>query len=265
MAGRARPTLRVWHRKLLVAWGRDVTARVRTRPALVIAPHPDDETIGCGATIMQKTDAGTPVHVVIVGDGGADDRELREDECREACRRLGVADDAVEFLAFPDGHLEEHTDEIDARLCDAVARVAPADVFAPSAIDNHPDHRAVAAVVDRLRTGAVAAGSVGTADVYAYPVWYWNRWAWTTRSASPMQQRVDLAVGPARHTLLGHPRTVSAVGLEDRKRHALAAHESQVGAPDATSGGEVLDPKWLEMFFGPEELFFALQEPSTDR
>ena len=38
-------------------------------PVIVVAPHPDDETLGCGATIMQKLAAGTPVHVVIATDG----------------------------------------------------------------------------------------------------------------------------------------------------------------------------------------------------
>ena len=39
------------------------------RPCLVLAPHPDDETLGVGATIMRKVDAGTPVHLVVATDG----------------------------------------------------------------------------------------------------------------------------------------------------------------------------------------------------
>src|SRR5829696_1206258 len=48
---------------------RDETAAVAARGCLVIAPHPDDETLGCGATIARKRAAGTPVRVVIVADG----------------------------------------------------------------------------------------------------------------------------------------------------------------------------------------------------
>jgi len=48
---------------------RDDTATSAARSALVLAPHPDDETLGCGATILRKRAAGTPVHVLIVTDG----------------------------------------------------------------------------------------------------------------------------------------------------------------------------------------------------
>src|SRR5690349_19075047 len=61
--------LAVAARPLLLSRAEDVTSQAAARSCLVLAPHPDDETLGCGATIMRKRAAGTPVHVVIATDG----------------------------------------------------------------------------------------------------------------------------------------------------------------------------------------------------
>src|ERR1700691_4831515 len=63
------PMLKVLVRGALFRTGADVTYATTRRPCLVLAPHPDDETLGVGATIMRKVDAGTPVHLAIATDG----------------------------------------------------------------------------------------------------------------------------------------------------------------------------------------------------
>lgn len=65
--GKVPPRL-AWRRWVL-SHGRDDTAAAGGRSTLVIAPHPDDETIGCGAAIARKRTAGTPVEVAVVTDG----------------------------------------------------------------------------------------------------------------------------------------------------------------------------------------------------
>ena len=82
--------------------------------AVVLAPHPDDESLGVGGVIASLVDLGLPVGVVFLTDGGASHHgsashppdeleELRRSEARAACRALGVKDDAVAFLGLPDG------------------------------------------------------------------------------------------------------------------------------------------------------------------
>src|SRR3546814_13841143 len=79
------------------------------RNALVIAPHPDDEVLGCGGTIARLTSGGAQVHVAIVTRAGPDrfDPELADTgvaEARAAHACLGVAD--RHFLKFPDAGLD---------------------------------------------------------------------------------------------------------------------------------------------------------------
>jgi len=237
------------HRRALVAVATDMTATTATRSALVLAPHPDDETIGCGATIARKAAAGTPVRVVVAADGG-DAR--RRGECIDACARLGVGASDVVFLGFPDGDLEHHRNDLDARVRELVVDTNADEVFAPAAIDAHPDHRWLAASVEALRHDELASTSVLT-----YPIWYWNRWAWVDRATPRWLQAAQLAWRPLAATARARPRIVSAREFGTLKRAALDAHASQVDADAAGAGSEVLDPEWLALFLGDDELFFS--------
>ena len=60
--------LAMWRRAVVLS-AQDDTRASEGRRCLVIAPHPDDETIACGATITRKRAAGTPVTVLVVADG----------------------------------------------------------------------------------------------------------------------------------------------------------------------------------------------------
>ncbi len=81
---------------------------------VVIAPHPDDESLACGGLIAEAHAEGRPVRVVIVSDGTGSHpasktyprarlRELRENEAREAVAELGLDPGReVVFLRLPD-------------------------------------------------------------------------------------------------------------------------------------------------------------------
>jgi N-acetylglucosamine malate deacetylase 1 len=134
-------------------------------PVLVLAPHPDDETIGPGGTLARHAAAGDDVTVLVVtsgerttggtGDVGA----ARESECVAACRALGLERPPV-FLRLPDGDIEGHVD----RLAAEIRRRAPAAAaaYAPSVLDPHHDHRA---------TNVGLALAELDAEVFGYEVW----------------------------------------------------------------------------------------------
>src|SRR5689334_3911187 len=114
---------------------------------LVISPHPDDESIGCGGTLRKHVLGGDEVRVVFLTSGekgghGLPPEEtapLREQEAVAAAKILGLA--RLEFWRQPDGELEA-TPEVASRLLDLLAAFRPHLVYAPHDREMHPDHRA---------------------------------------------------------------------------------------------------------------------------
>jgi LmbE family N-acetylglucosaminyl deacetylase len=111
---------------------------------LVLAPHPDDETLGCGGTITQYSKLGKEVWVAFISRGDAVDVkipnivDIRRDEAYKATQILGVK--KVVFMDFPDGRLSEHNEEIKKNIRDIVSTFHPDIIFSPSPIDLHSDH-----------------------------------------------------------------------------------------------------------------------------
>ncbi|WP_395698913.1 PIG-L deacetylase family protein [Aquabacterium sp.] len=130
------------------------------RRVMVLAPHPDDETIGCGGLLLQLAAARVPTRVVLVSDGagagglppGAD--EVRYAEFRAALARLGQPDQV--WLRLPDGALAE-APTLAACIEAEVRGFQPHWLLAPAADDLHRDHRAVA---EAARRAACAVGAV---------------------------------------------------------------------------------------------------------
>ncbi|TPG43294.1 PIG-L family deacetylase [Sphingomonas koreensis] len=145
------------------------------RCLLVIAPHPDDETIGAFGLITRLRRRGVAVRVLVVTDGHASHRNSRawpgarlvaerQRETRRALRPIGVSAGDIAFLRFPDGDLERTSNSARRCIIAAVRRAPkPLLVVAPGSGDNHPDHRVVAACVASARVNGVRA--------LAYPVW----------------------------------------------------------------------------------------------
>ncbi|SQD96070.1 conserved hypothetical protein [Parafrankia sp. Ea1.12] len=229
---------RVWERR-----GIDITASMAAAPCLVVAPHPDDETLGCAVAIMRKRAAGTPVTVVLVSDGArggsaagppaqrlverhspAELAEMRRTEARRACARLGVAETDVIFLGFPDSELPGCVDSIAARLGEVISARSPAQILAPASCEGHPDHDATHEAVRR----AVRAGGFD-GEILEYTVWLWTHWPWTLGHGTGHWSARRLLLAPVQRVHERRPLLVDARGLRERQKHALAAHVTQVG------------------------------------
>lgn len=109
---------------------------------LVLAPHPDDELLGCGAYLAKAAAAGYPIRIVIVTDGGAGlppgySVADREAESRAGLAMLGIGD--VQFWAYADGACPV-SGEIADRYRQAVAEFGPDCLFLPAPAEQHPDH-----------------------------------------------------------------------------------------------------------------------------
>ncbi|MDO9319461.1 MAG: PIG-L family deacetylase [Gammaproteobacteria bacterium] len=117
--------------------------------ALVFAPHPDDETLGCGGLLAACHAAGIPTYAIIVtsgdfGDHGKAGSAAREAETRAAAEVLGIG--TVQFWREPDRGVACN------ELTIAAARQAILDtnadlILTPSFHEIHPDHRATAWIV----------------------------------------------------------------------------------------------------------------------
>jgi len=142
------------------------------RRAMVIAPHPDDETLGCGGTLALLNRYGCTVKVLIAtcgegsvaarGQSPADTAAVRRDEAVAACRVLGTSD--PDFLNLPDGNLSESLEVLAARLTQDIAAFDPQIVFVPWPLDGHPDHQVVPAAL-------ASVDLPGGVEIWTYEVW----------------------------------------------------------------------------------------------
>jgi LmbE family N-acetylglucosaminyl deacetylase len=239
--------LAVVGRPLLLSRAEDVTSATATRSCLVLAPHPDDETLGCGATIMRKLAAGTPVQVVIAADGrhwyrsgklSVDaENEIREEEARKACAILGLPCENITFLRFEDRRLADHRRLLRNRLFDILDTMNPDEIFVSSIIDTHPDHQVLAELGRELAQAHRDRFPV----LYEYPIWFWNPRIWRVR-----------------HLLELRPRIVRTEEFRMRKREAIAAYRSQVTNWIGETRRAPLRRGFLRQFLQPEEIFFEV-------
>jgi LmbE family N-acetylglucosaminyl deacetylase len=149
----------------------------RIQRALVIAPHPDDEVLGCGGTIARLAAMGREVHVAVATRGmlprfdpaGA---ARVAAEMAVAHQRLGVTQ--THHLDYPAAELDRVPQaDLNAGLGDLMRAVAPDTLFLPFPGDIHRDHQlvfAAAMVAARPNPGAFPA------RIYAYETLSETNW-----------------------------------------------------------------------------------------
>ncbi|BBX66718.1 PIG-L deacetylase family protein [Mycolicibacterium psychrotolerans] len=209
---------------------------------VVVGAHPDDETLGFGATSALLAGYGVRAQIVSATDGGAAYPELsllrryrleqtRRAELRRAAAALGLY--APISLGLPDGEVALH----EQRLADLLVEILdgkPAGTWcaAPWRGDGHPDHEAVG------RAAAVAVEQTG-AVLLEYPVSMWH-WARPGDTAVPWSR--------------AHMTRLTAAALECKQR-AARCFESQFSAP--ILGGEpALPPAAAHRLFTVGEVAF---------
>jgi LmbE family N-acetylglucosaminyl deacetylase/glycosyltransferase involved in cell wall biosynthesis len=172
---------------------------------LVLAPHPDDEVIGCGGLIALHALEKRSIRVVVLSDGaeGSADRQTREEETRTGLRILGAPE--PRFVGLPDRQLASHSAELGALMREEILGVRPDLIACPAPTEVHPDHAAVArALVELLHNDFSLVGETAVARIAFYEV------------SQPFRP----------NTLLDITR------VADAKFRAVRAHASQLGVRD---------------------------------
>jgi LmbE family N-acetylglucosaminyl deacetylase len=206
---------------------------------VVVAPHPDDEVLGCGGILRRLQTEGCAIEACAVTDGEAfagplSDvatlRRVRTEESRVAAGRLGLGDHRRVRLGFPDGDVAAHQEQLSSFLS---RRLGPRTmVLAPWRHDGHPDHDACG------RAAAAASADTG-AILMEYLVWAWH---WADPEGD------DLPWAACRR--LGMDRRGTAA-----KRWATTSFRSQTRPYGSPARFAVLPPTVLRRFWRPYEVF----------
>ena len=185
-----------------------VQTTVEDGRVLIVAPHPDDEVVGCGGAVLRHKAAGARVAIVYVTDGrssrafGLDPAAMavtRRREAEEAAAILGV--DRVDWLGLPEGAWSAM--DLTVRLRELVGQWAPAVIYAPSRVDFHPEHQRVAHTLAQTVATPSGPGEGPLIRIYQVQV-------------------------PLGAVLVN--RVVDITGVESSCHAALMAHVSQRGA-----------------------------------
>ena len=212
--------------------------------AVIIAPHPDDEVLGCGGLLQLLAAAGRPLQLISVTDGSASHpgserwpverlSVIRPQESAEALRRLGLPMHRLKWLrgGFTDTQVAAQEQQLRTFI---ESHLRPNDVvFTTWREDGHCDHEAVG------RASAEAARQLG-ATCHELPVWTWH-WATPEDAFVPWQRARKILLTPAQVA---------------RKRHAVHAFASQLEG-DAQAGlAPVLAPYVIDRLLQPFEVVF---------
>lgn len=155
-----------------------MTMTGRMRRVLVLAPHPDDEVLGCGGTMARLAAEGAHVEVAVLTRGGpprfdADQAQVVRAEAERSHALLGVA--STRFLNLPAAELDglAHAD-LNAAIAGVLAEVAPDTLFVPFAGDLHLDHRLV---FDSAMVAARPRGDAYPRRILAYETVSETNWS----------------------------------------------------------------------------------------
>jgi LmbE family N-acetylglucosaminyl deacetylase len=228
---------------------RPLREMLEDRPFIVIAPHPDDESLACGGVTAHACEQGLHAKVVIVSDGAGShpnskayppDRlsALREGEAKQAAAELGLRQADMLFLRLPDRFVPHEGKEAERAIetiADCAREIGAGSLLVSWRHDPHCDHEA------SYRIARAVQRRAGEIRLFEYVVW---------GHTLPPATEVD----PIRSGF----RIRIEREAQEKKRRAIAAHRSQTSALiDDDPGGFLFNQIDLAHFDQPYEFFFA--------
>jgi LmbE family N-acetylglucosaminyl deacetylase len=226
---------------------RSLREQLEDRPFVVVAPHPDDESLACGGLIADACRQGLRGTVVIVSDGVGSHpnssayppdrlRSLREGEARRAAKELGLRPEEILFLGLPDRFVPCEGEEAERAIgviVHCAREIGARSLFVSWRHDPHCDHQASYWIAREVQRRA------DELRLFEYVVW---------GSTLPPSTEVDT---------LGGFRIGIDHAAREKKRRAIAAHRSQTSdLIDDDPAGFRFTRSELGRFDLPYEFFF---------
>ncbi len=249
---------KAWHGHALF-WGRNETQASTRRSCIVLAPHPDDESIGMGATIARKTDSGTRVVLVVATDGRYSQHSqlietekliaLRKEELNCAAEILGIKENDIFFVDEIDtkidaDRLKKRCEEIiDSLDCDIE------EILSTSWNDSHHDHKVCAKIAREIarERGLIFRGC---------PIYWWadgpTRFH---RGHNSAMKRFFGRFLDIKRAFLSRGYTVDSENYSDTRTQAISAYKSQITQLNGDKNWTTLDERWLSTFHRSKEFF----------
>lgn len=161
---------------------RNLVELVTFDKVLIVAPHPDDEVLGCSGLIQRLLSEGKQVDVVILSGGGKSHAgccqidestliESRRNLSRKAAKIFSLPLENLHFLDYPDGSITIDCPETD-RLKELIDTLQPDAIFVPHKGEGWSDHLEAGRIVQKL------VGEMADVLLYEYCVWFWYYNVW---------------------------------------------------------------------------------------
>lgn len=209
---------------------------------LIVAPHPDDEVLGCGGLIARLMAEGRTPHIIVMtgGEGShcgccnldADTlKKSRRQLTRNAMKKLGVADQYIHELNYPDGGICFEHPETDT-LLSLIGQINPDTILVPHWGEGWSDHIVTSDIVTRL--------AKAEASIYEYCVWMWYYNVW---QGLDWENAFKVDMNSADHT---------------KKLEAIAAYVEPL-APCGKPWSGVLPKPFIDAHRGSVELYFKVK------
>ncbi|MFC6269862.1 PIG-L deacetylase family protein [Frigoriflavimonas asaccharolytica] len=215
---------------------------------IIVAPHADDESLGCGGVISLLKKYGQEVYILLLSDGTLSHpnsleypaeklRDLRENELINAAAILGISTENLIFCRFKDRSIpnNESQDFLHAAqdISKVITAIKPQSIFVPWRRDPHPDHQAAYQIIDSIEKYE--------AKVYEYPIWL-NEIG--EEKDAPNLEEVT-------------PFRLNIESVLEKKMQAIAAHKSQTtNLITDDPNGFMLSKEMINSFNRPYELFY---------
>jgi len=231
------------------------------RRIIVFAPHPDDETLGCGGTIAKRLREGYDVLIVFMTDGRnalsklfnicsnptpLKLREIRKEEAKKAAKVLGVKEEKLIFLDIEDGSLEKKG-IAQEKLLKILKENSPEEVYFPQAKEANRDH---------IVTNTIVKDSISELKIHPIEYQYVIAWSIPFCILSHVKRHLPF-------WLISSFSKMKLVSIDvsdflSQKKSAIDQYRSQIEIVSTNQKKPVVSSCEVDYFLRKEEKFFVI-------